>query len=565
MIKKISISQRLFLLIFTFSLLVAGIGVAGIKGMHQEYSIQQFITSIEVPAMNYLRAANIDIFQANQAIQEIEHLTSTDPLFDEELANYNKNITQINERVDKYATLLEGTVDFIDLSDFKREYTRWQLSSEELIDEIRAGNETKLLISANFTQFEVVEEILDGIADDLMIAIDMNTNRSLLHFKQTAIFLILFIIVGISLGILFGTKIYNSIITPLNSMVSFANDVQLGDLSSELFIDQDDEIANLGNSLNLMIKHLNKKAQLAKEISKGDITVDVPLTSDKDSLGNSLSEMVNTLNHTISNIQSNTTEVYSRSTSLSKASSTLSAGAATQAESLKRVTEHIDTVNAETEKSLEHATQVNNIISVAYDTAKDGNTKMAELTSAMTDISNSSEQITKVIKVIEDIAFQTNLLALNAAVEAARAGVHGKGFAVVADEVRSLANRSSKAAQETASLIAKSHERVEKGSVISNKTAESLSTIESKVEEVTTLVNGILQSSKRQGDGVNEVAIELSEIENVTNITLENASNTAMASAELTQFSQELQGVVDYFNLKESYISNTNVKQISLR
>lgn len=563
MLKKITISRRLFILITIFSVLIAFTGVAGIQGMNRVYKNQNIITSVEVPAMNYLRAANIDLYQAIQAVLAIEHLSPSDSGFAEQLGSFNKNINQVRERFDGYVELLEKS-DEKENKQFLDEFGKWVNSSQEIIALVENGGDFHELLDGNVAQFELVEELLDGIADNSMLLINEHTELSMDQFHQTALFLIIFVVISIALGIFLGARIYLSIINPLKIMVDFAIKVQHGDLSHKLNMADRDEVGHLGKSLDLMVESLYEKSELAEEIARGDLAVNVQLSSESDSLGKSLTTMVENLNRTILNIQNNTSEVASRSFSLSEASNSLSAGAQKQSESLKSVTEQINGVNGETERNIVNAVEVNKLISFANDAAKEGNANMAEMMSAMTEISNSSDQIKKVIGVIEDIAFQTNLLALNAAVEAARAGVHGKGFAVVADEVRNLANRSSKAAHETAELIELSHGRVENGSLISSKTAESLSEIEAKVKEVTELVNGIVNSSRKQGEGVKEVALGLRDIEMVTNDAAESAQRTARASSELSEFSQELQGLVDFFVLKGADELNIeNQKQIS--
>ena len=129
----------------------------------------------------------------------------------------------------------------------------------------------------------------------------------------------------------------------------------------------------------------------------------------------------------------------------------------------------------------EHTSKVNQLTEAVHLSTKQGKTRMEEMVSAMTEITNSSQQISKIIKVIDDIAFQTNLLALNAAVEAARAGQHGKGFAVVAEEVRSLATRSAKVARESSTLIETSVKNVQSGSDLAEKASETFSLIYSDI------------------------------------------------------------------------------------
>ncbi len=299
-----------------------------------------------------------------------------------------------------------------------------------------------------------------------------------------------------------------------------------------------------------MVMELQEKTKFAERIAQGDLTADVKLASEKDSLGKSLQTMVTNLNDLLGQIQVSGEQIASGAGQVSDSSQSLSQGATESASSLEEISSSMNEMASQTSRNAENANLANGLAATARDAAETGNARMQEMVKAMGEINDSGQNISKIIKTIDEIAFQTNLLALNAAVEAARAGQHGKGFAVVAEEVRNLAARSAKAASETAELIEGSVEKTEKGTQIAGQTAAALAEIVSGVGQVTDLVAEIAAASNEQAQGIAQVNQGLSQIDQVTQQNTANAEEGAAAAEELSGQSEQLRQMIGQFRIK---------------
>lgn len=204
-------------------------------------------------------------------------------------------------------------------------------------------------------------------------------------------------------------------------------------------------------------------------------------------------------------------------------------------------------VTSKTQYNAETSQQANGVAKKSKEAADKGRKQINTTVEAMNGINHSSQEITRIMKVIDDIAFQTNLLALNAAVEAARAGQYGKGFAVVAEEVRNLASRSADAAKETAALIENSHSKIENGLLVATQTSEAFEEIVNGAIKVADLVGEIANASTEQAEGIKQISVGLGQIDKVTQLTAANAEQAASTAQELSGQAHTLTKLLTYF------------------
>ena len=342
------------------------------------------------------------------------------------------------------------------------------------------------------------------------------------------------------------------------SRIGTQGDLEFSDAEyrqTEEYAEIKDEIGESVEMLLTMVRRLVTVGEALGTVAGGDLTSEMPLLSERDTMGLSINKMVGNLNSMFGEIKTASEQVSSGAGQVSQSAQELATGSSEQAADVQELTASVTEVRQQvdenakrSEKALENCNTAVSLVDISMDS-------MRQMTEAMQSIGESSRDITRVIKVIDDIAFQTNILALNAAVEAARAGQQGKGFAVVANEVRSLASKSAEAAKETAGLIEGSTQRVNEGSRIMDKTNESLQAVSVTTKENADLIREMSKSLENQLSSIVEINRGMDQISSVVQANSATAEQSASASEEMSAQAVLMNGIVEQFKLRQSAYS----------
>lgn len=388
----------------------------------------------------------------------------------------------------------------------------------------------------------------------------------------------------------------NWIITPVTRAMEVASAISRGNVNVDIDVTSKDEFGDLARALRDMVTYLQEMAEAADRMAAGDITAEVRPRSPEDRLGNAFSVMLanlrgaisdivhvseglaegdlrvrprgkysgefariresletalHGLNQTIAQTNALTEQVVPSVEQMRAISQNLAASAEEQSAAAEEVAASLEEAEAQVRATAE-STQVANQLAIKTATiAEEGQVKMRGMSEAMQAIAESSRQIARIIKVIDEIAFQTNLLALNAAVEAARAGQHGRGFAVVAQEVRNLAARSAQAARETAELIEEAGRRVGEGVAVVKETVEALSEIVNNVVKMRDLVAEIAAANEDQAQGVAQISSAVTQVNQGAQATSQQSEELASTAEELANLAEMLRAQTARFKLRE--------------
>ena len=345
---------------------------------------------------------------------------------------------------------------------------------------------------------------------------------------------------------------------PLKKISEVGKEVAGGNFDVEIHYPHKDEIGELSRSISEVIGRSKKIVFDLRDrldaMAGGNFTENLEseeYVGDYAPLLESLKHIQEDMNRTLQEVHASSVQVLSSAEQVNTGAQTLSQGATEQASSIEELSANMQDISQSIQASTKTAGDAYKLQGEAGVAVLQSNEKMEEMRKAMDDITAKSNEISKIIKTIDDIAFQTNILSLNAAIEAARAGAAGKGFAVVADEVGNLAQKSAKAAQNTGLLIEETIEAVEKGAKITEETAESLNSVSKSTEEVNTLIEKISAASSKDLEGITSLNQGLQQISSVVQANSATAEQSAAASEELTGQANKMNELVERFQLKE--------------
>jgi len=559
------ISTKLVAGFLIVAVIAAALGLFGVFNIHKMNDADKNLYNVNTMGINYISSSGTYFQRIRYLLLEMTIL-DTKELRDESVVKVQTFIATIEDNLNKYGNLIDNSdeqkeYDLLrkDLDDFKG-YTDQIVQAVEtddmkLIDQI-------LMVDADATITDLRSQLEGLLKHNLDEALQASENNQALSNSNT-FWTVIVIFIAMALSIMIGILIARSISKPVKMIVQAADKLALGDVNVNIDYKKKDEIGSLVVSFGKMIDNIRKQAKTTERIADGDLTVDVEVKGANDLLGKKLYEMVHNNNELLTSIAGSSELVAVGARQVSDASIALSHGATEQASAVEQLTASLEQVASQTHLNANNANQANQLAENAKVNAVQGNAQMKEMLHAMEDINESSANISKVIKVIDDIAFQTNILALNAAVEAARAGQHGKGFAVVAEEVRNLAARSAQAAKETTDMIEGSIKKAEGGTKIAQETANALDNIVKGIEKVASLVGDIASASNEQALGISQINQGIAQVSQVVQTNSATSEEAAAASEQLSSQAAGLKNTVGRYKLKQTTKSNSPYGNIS--
>lgn len=556
MAKKIKI-KTLLIISFTWILMLM-ILLGGASVFFTRRLANQTIDFYEFPHAVQLNVAEItiDLHRISGSIKEAmvyrtsEQTKKTTDTVSNTLSDMNAKIELVNSAFKGETVLLENADAALKVWLSENDKLR-ALMEEKKYDEAITLFENSYLAAENNAETAISK--ISEAASSFTQSYYENAKRS--KFISVRV-IITVVIIAIATMLLACVVILRSIGIPLQMVRKAAGEMARGNLRQHVGFDGNNEFGELAQSMDAIVDTLSEYVgnigEVLGRLSNNDMTVQV----EREYIGDfapikvSMEQIAHTLNHAMTEISQCAEQVYGGSEQVSASAQILSQGASEQASSSEALSTSLNEISGQVRQTADYTEQANELVTQVGTRLEQGNQQMREMLSAMSEINSASDQIAKIIKTIEDIAFQTNILALNAAVEAARAGEAGKGFAVVAGEVRNLAGKSAEAAKSTTVLIQNTIEAVSNGTKLADDTAQTLGSVVSGARDITDMVSKLADTAEEQAASIEQVSDAVSQISNVIQTNSATSEECAATSGVMREQAQALKALVERYKLR---------------
>ncbi len=568
-----SITTKLFLALVAIATIALFAGVGGMIPLRQLEKSVRSIGNTSIPAL-------FDIIDVQRAQIQIMLSERTLLIRDPAAGDVRRNAYASVKAAFEDAARAMQAFDKIPMDaeqqaiwrDFRANWSAWSSKQEELWailremetfspekihDDQQFENLTGQAIDLAFGELneyrrnasETLNKLEGIIQQNAIDAIDVSLHAVQASIRRQIILVSVAFIGSLLLSFWLSRRITSPILRGVSRITEVADGNLRHDMEADLLRLQG-ETGLLARAIQKLIETQRRETSLFKSMAGGNYTSTFDVRSQQDELGLAVRQMVDVTNETLGQVNIAVTQVTYGASAINNASQTLSEGATETAASLEEISVSINQIGEKIKTNAASAVEADKLAASSRTSVGKGYDAVAEMIAAMRDLQKMSAQIAAVVKLIDDIAFQTNLLALNAAVEAARAGRHGKGFSVVADEVRNLAGRSAKAAKDTAQMLEVTVQKLENGATLAENTDSVLREIVANAAQVSDLFREIARSSSEQSQGIEQIAIGLSQIDRVTQHNTLSASEAASAAIALLRQAESLRSMMERFRLR---------------